>query len=69
VSAKFKLELDESICVGHGRCYALAPDVFGEDERGHCVLKQMEISAAQEEAASLGVNNCPEEALTLRREE
>ena len=25
-------------CVGHGRCYELAPDVFGDDERGHCVV-------------------------------
>jgi ferredoxin len=66
---KFKLELDEGICAGHGRCYALAPEIFGEDDRGHCLLEQTEVSAEQEQAASLGVNNCPEEALTLRREE
>jgi ferredoxin len=67
VSAKFKIELDEGLCVGHGRCYALAPDIFDEDDRGHCVLRHSEISAEQEQAAALGVHNCPEEALTLRK--
>ena len=27
-----KVRVDDGLCVGHGRCYELAPRVFGEDE-------------------------------------
>ena len=27
-----KVRLDLEKCVGHGRCYVLAPEVFGEDD-------------------------------------
>jgi ferredoxin len=61
----FRLELDESACVGHGRCYVLAPEIFEEDDDGHCVLKRSHVAGAQEEAARRGVANCPEDALKL----
>ncbi len=32
-----KVTVDADLCVGHGRCYVLGPDVFGTDEFGHCV--------------------------------
>ena len=32
------VKVDSAKCVGHGRCYELAPDVFGEDERGRLYL-------------------------------
>ena len=39
-----RVRVDAALCVGHGRCYVLAPDVFGEDDRGHCVLQLAEAS-------------------------
>ena len=61
-----KIVLDESLCVGHGRCYALAPDVYDADDVGHCVLKITgDLPAELEEAARVGASNCPEDALTI----
>lgn len=30
-----KVPIDAGLCQGHGRCYDLAPDLFGEDEEGY----------------------------------
>ncbi|TMK59356.1 MAG: ferredoxin, partial [Actinobacteria bacterium] len=32
---RVKVRVDSDTCVGHGRCYVLAPEVFGPDEYGH----------------------------------
>ena len=29
-----RVSIDSGKCQGHGRCYDLAPDLFGEDEEG-----------------------------------
>jgi ferredoxin len=60
-----RLILDASLCQGHGRCYELAPDVFDADDDGHCVLKMSAIPDELVDKAALGVDNCPELALTL----
>lgn len=61
-----KIRLDAEACVGHGRCYALAPDVFDADDRGHCLVKiDGEVPSDLEVAARTGAENCPEDALTV----
>ena len=61
-----RIVLDEARCVGHGRCYALAPEVFDADDLGHCIVRLAdEVPAEHEEAARLGVANCPEDALRI----
>ena len=60
-----KLRVDLEKCVGHGRCYVLAPDVFGEDERGHCVLRVETVPQELWQQARLGEENCPEQAISL----
>jgi ferredoxin len=60
-----KVSLDAARCSGHGRCYSLAPAVFGEDEHGHCVVKLAEVPPEQQRPARLAVANCPEDALEL----
>jgi ferredoxin len=60
-----KVTLDTSQCTGHGRCYTLAPDVFDEDERGHCVLKLDTLPEALRESARAAADACPEQALRL----
>jgi ferredoxin len=62
-----KIRLDEAACSGHGRCYILAPEVFGEDERGHCVIKHEDVPEALQESAKTGVDNCPEQALIIEK--
>ena len=61
-----RLRLDEAKCTGHGRCYVLAPDVFGEDEAGHCVLRVTDVPPALADQARAGEQNCPEGAIEIQ---
>ena len=63
-----KVRVDLEACVGHGRCYMLAPGVFDEDERGHCRLLREDVPAELQEQARLGVSNCPERAIEIESE-
>ena len=62
-----KIRVDPEVCVGHGRCYELAPELFGEDERGHCRLLHEEVPRELEARARLGESNCPERAIRIER--
>jgi len=63
-----KVRVDTGLCVGHGRCYMLAPEVFGEDERGHCVVPNEDIGPELEKQARMGEANCPEGAIEIEEE-
>jgi ferredoxin len=60
-----RVSVDADRCVGHGRCYTLAPDVFDADEVGHAIVRIDEMSAEQEKHATLAEQNCPESAITV----
>jgi ferredoxin len=60
------IKLDADACQGHGRCYALAPQLFDSDDEGYAVLKVTgEVPEADVEAARLAADNCPEFAISL----
>ena len=63
-----KVKVDLDLCVGHGRCYMLAPDVFDEDEHGHCRLLLATIPPELEEQARSGEANCPEGAIEIEED-
>ena len=61
-----KLNIDPAVCQGHGRCYDLAPDLFGDDEEGFGqVLEDGIVQPGKEQEARLAVANCPERAISL----
>jgi len=60
-----KVRVDDALCEGHGRCYALAPDVYETDDHGHCVVIQADPGNELEAAARRGADNCPEHAITV----
>ena len=60
-----KVRVKSDWCSGHGRCYELAPEVYGEDERGHCRILNEEVDPELEEKARLGEQNCPEGAIEI----
>jgi len=62
-----RLRLDDAKCTGHGRCYVLGPDVFGEDEAGRCVLRVVEVPPALADQARAGQQNCPEQAISIEK--
>ena len=61
------VKVDSAKCVGHGRCYELAPAVFGEDDRGHCTVLVESVPPEHEKAALVAAANCPEDAIKLAR--
>jgi len=64
-----KVQIDPGRCQGHGRCYDLAPDLFGDDEEGYGqVLGDGAVPPGQEDAARRAVLNCPEHAVELAGE-
>jgi ferredoxin len=60
-----KVRIDPDTCTGHGRCYALAPQVFDSDDRGYGVVIDVELSTTLRAAAEIGIENCPEQAISL----
>ena len=59
--------VDADRCVGHGRCYTLAPGVFDSDEFGHAVVLVENVDGELRAQAAAGEQNCPEQAITLSR--
>ena len=59
------MRFDESKCTGHGRCYVLGPDVYGEDDAGRCVVRVVEVPLALADQARAGEQNCPEGAISI----
>lgn len=61
-----RITLDTDACQGHGRCYALAPDLFGCDDEGYSeLLVTGELPTGRESDARLAADNCPEFAITV----
>jgi ferredoxin len=64
-----RVQIDPARCQGHGRCYDLEPDLFGEDEDGYgTVLGDGVVPAGREDDARLAVANCPEQAIAVLEE-
>jgi ferredoxin len=52
--------------MGHGMCYALAPNVFTDDDEGYGhVIGNGEVPQEYVEQARNGAANCPEGAISL----
>ena len=60
-----RIRIDRSLCTGHGRCFSLAPEVFGYDEEGFSVLRLDTITPDLEADARRGAGGCPEGAITV----
>jgi ferredoxin len=61
-----KVQIGPERCQGHGRCYDLAPELFGADEEGYGqVLGDGLVPADHERAARLAAANCPERAIDV----
>ena len=65
-----QVQIDANSCQGHGRCYDLAPGLFGEDDEGYGrVLGDGTVPCGQEQNARLAAANCPEHAIELAERE
>ena len=64
-----KVQINPELCQGHGRCYDLAPGLFGDDDEGYGqVLSDGAVPSEAEHDARLATLNCPERAVELLEE-
>lgn len=68
-----KVLIDEQRCVGHGRCYAIQPELFEPvDDDGHSIFLPDEVPADDAELLAKVAEasaNCPEQAITIDEKE
>jgi ferredoxin len=62
-----KITVDGAACMGHGRCYQLAPGLLSCDDDGYVTIRGqvIEVPADEAGAAVEAAGTCPEEAITL----
>jgi ferredoxin len=62
-----RLTVDGTSCMGHGRCYMMAPDLFACDDEGYVTIRDqtIDVPADHVEAAEDAAGTCPEQAITL----
>ena len=65
-----KVQINPGLCQGHGRCYDLAPGLFGADDEGYGqVLGDGSVPQEAGHDARLAELNCPEQAIEVLEEE
>ena len=60
-----KILANRSACVGHARCFAIAPELVRLDENGYIGADVFEVPLGQETLARRVVRACPEQVLRL----
>jgi ferredoxin len=60
-----RLQVDNSVCQGHARCNAVAPEVFELDDLGYVATPSGDVAPGLETQAKKGAAACPEHALTI----
>jgi ferredoxin len=59
------IEIDAELCTGHGRCYALAPELFEPDEDGRGIVTGRAVPTELEDQARRAEAGCPERAVRI----
>lgn len=59
------IQIDETLCQGHGRCYSLAPDLFESDEVGNGQVIREDLIESDLVSARRADEGCPESAVVL----
>jgi ferredoxin len=65
VASTHRVRADSDLCAGHGRCWNIAPEIFGSDEQGFCEVLRPDITPVYLSEAQAAVANCPEGAISL----
>lgn len=60
-----RVEVDPSICEGHGQCNAVAPEVYDLDDGGYCLIRTPDVPSDLEPNAEEGALACPVYAITV----
>lgn len=60
-----KIRIDSEACTGHGRCYAVAPELFEADDSGYGQVIEEDVAPEREADARRAVASCPERAISI----
>lgn len=61
-----KVIVDPLRCQGHGRCYAITPDVFEpNDDYGHAEVTRGDVAPAAFDLVRRALHDCPEFAIPV----
>lgn len=61
-----KVRIDAELCQGQGRCFSIAPTLFGFDDLGNgVVLGDGTLTDETTDLAHLAESNCPEHAIFI----
>jgi ferredoxin len=61
-----KVVIDAELCQGQGRCFSIAPSLFGFDDLGNgVVIGDGELTPETLDLARLAQANCPEHAIFI----
>ena len=60
-----RIQVDETLCSGHARCHATAPEVYDLDDLGYVTIDSPDVSDQLAEPARRGAAACPERALRV----
>jgi ferredoxin len=65
-----KVVIDADLCQGQGRCFSIAPSIFGFDDLGNgIVLGDGTLTEETLDLARLAQANCPEHAIFIEGDE
>jgi ferredoxin len=60
-----RVVIDERLCTGHGRCYAMVESLFAPDQQGRGVVTAGELDSSALVEAQIAVDSCPEQAIAI----
>jgi ferredoxin len=60
-----RIAIDADACTGHGRCYALAPELFDADDEGRAFVVLDDVPPELEDSVRRAALNCPERAIVV----
>lgn len=65
-----KVVIDADLCQGQGRCFSMAPGIFGFDDLGNGVVQgDGTLGPETMDLARLAQANCPEHAIFIEDDE
>ena len=60
-----KIIANQTLCSGHARCAAVAPEVYELNDDGYIGFSEKVVPAGLEAQAQRGARACPERAITV----
>ncbi len=61
-----RVDVDQKLCTGHGRCYSLVPEIFDGNDDGYGFVRDEVVDEQHRDAVERAVASCPEQAISIR---